>query len=180
MPSTLRAWTLSALLAAAPVALAPVAAHAQLHYNIAAGLTEPTSNFGNFYNAGYNVIVGAGITPLASPLGFRAEGIYNEFDQKGGGDKAHAGGVTVNAVYDLLRPTAIQSNTLYVIGGIGYYSTKEPYRFVDVSSQSNVGYNIGAGFKFPLSGFSAYIEARYHSVSNTDVRFVPISFGLMF
>ncbi|MEO6878179.1 MAG: hypothetical protein ABI205_06825, partial [Gemmatimonadaceae bacterium] len=108
-------------LAAAPFALAPVTAQAQLHYNIAAGLTEPTSNFGNFYDAGYNLVVGAGITPPGAPLGFRAEGMYNEFGQKGGGDKAYAGGVNVNALYDLMRPTAIQSNTVYVIGGIGYY-----------------------------------------------------------
>jgi len=186
MPSKLRAWSLTAILAAAPFALAPTSALAQsssdLHFNLAAGLTEPVSNFGRFYNAGYNFIVGVGINPPASPLGFRAEGIYNEFDQKGGGggDKANAGGVTVNAVYDLLRPNAVQSNTLYLIGGIGYYSSKEPDQFFNVPSQSNVGYNIGGGFKFPLSGFSAYVEARYHSVSNTDVRFVPISFGLIF
>ncbi len=180
MPSTIRAWTLSVFLAAAPFALAPIAAQAQIHYNLAAGLSEPASNFGNFYDAGYNVIVGAGITPPGSSLGFRAEGIYNEFGQKGGGNKAYAGGVNVNGVYELMRPTAVQANTLYVIGGIGYYSTKEPDRFFDAQSQSNVGYNIGAGFKFPLSGFSAYIEARYHTVQNTDVRFVPIAFGLMF
>jgi hypothetical protein len=181
MHSKLRAWSLSALLTVAPFALAPVVLPAQssseVHYNLAAGLTEPVSDFGDFYNAGYNLIVGVGINPPASPLGFRAEGIYNEFDQKGRGSKADAGGVTINAVYDVLRPSALQSNTLYLIGGIGYYSTKEPD--IEFDSQSNVGYNIGAGFKFPLSGFSAYVEARYHSVSNTVVSFVPISFGLV-
>lgn len=182
MTSMLRAWSLSALFAVAPFALTPIAAEAQsaygFHFNIAAGLTEPTSTFGDFYDAGYNAIVGIGTTPAGSPLGLRVEGIYNEFGQKNGTGKAHAGGVTGNAVYDILRPSASQNNTLYLIGGVGYYSTREPDLFLD--SQTNVGYNIGAGFKFPLSGFSAYIEARYHSVSNTDVKFVPISFGLMF
>lgn len=184
MPSKLRAWSLSALLVVAPFALAPAGLLAQsssdIHFNIAAGLTEPTSTFGDFYNAGYNLIVGIGINPPASPLGFRAEGIYNEFDQKGGGDKANAGGVTVNAIYNIISPSALQPNSLYLIGGVGYYSTKEPDGFLDFPSQSNVGYNIGAGYKFQLSGFGAYVEARYHTVSNTDVRFVPISFGVVF
>lgn len=177
-------WRSLAVLAAAVSVVLARPAQAQvtagLHYNIAAGLTEPTSTFGDFYKSGYNVLVGVGMLPPASPLGFRIEGLYNEFDQKGGGDKAHAGGVTASAVYNILQPRALQSNTLYAIGGIGYYSTKEPDRSFDVPSESNVGYNIGAGFKFPLSGFAAYVEARYYSVSDTDVTFVPISFGLVF
>ena len=36
------------------------------------------------------------------------------------------------------------------------------------------------GFRWPLSGFAAYGEARYHFVTNSDARFVPISFGLQF
>jgi hypothetical protein len=179
MSSLLRAWSLSAVLALAPFAVQAQSGNG-IHFNLAAGLTEPTSDFGNFYNAGYNLIVGIGLNPPASPLGFRVEGIYNEFDQQGGGDKASVGGVTLNATYDLLHPTATQHNTLYAIGGIGYYGTKEPIQFFDQDTQSNIGYNIGAGFKFPLTGFSAYVEARYHYVSNTDVRFVPISFGLIF
>ncbi|HEY4217796.1 MAG TPA: outer membrane beta-barrel protein [Gemmatimonadaceae bacterium] len=183
MTSKLRVWSLTALLATVSSALAPAALLAQsspVHFNLAAGLTEPTSTFGDFYDAGYNLIVGIGMNPPLSPLGFRAEGIYNEFDQKGGGDKANAGGVTINATYDLIHPTPLNTTTLYAIGGIGYFSTKEPEQFFDVESQSNIGYNIGAGFKFGLSGFAAYVEARYYSVSNTDVRFVPISFGLVF
>ena len=39
---------------------------------------------------------------------------------------------------------------------------------------------IGGGFRFPLTGFSAYVEARYHSINNTSIRFVPVSFGLVF
>ena len=183
MTSKLRVWSLTALLAVASSALVPAALLAQnpaFHFNLAAGLTEPTSTFGDVYDAGYNLIVGVGMQPPLSPIGFRAEGIYNEFDQKGGGDKANAGGATINATYDLILPTPLHTTTLYAIGGIGYFSTKEPFGFGNVSSQSNIGYNIGGGFKFGLSGFAAYVEARYYSISNTDVHFVPISFGLVF
>jgi hypothetical protein len=177
MSRLLRSSALIALFLCAP-ALVSAQLGTSVHYNLAAGASIATSSFGDNNNTGYNLMVGIGMTPPASPLGFRVEGIYNEFGDKFSSDKAHAGGITGNAIYNLLQPSRTQNNTLYVIGGVGYYSTREP--FIDVESQSNIGYNIGAGFKFPLSGFSAYIEARYHTVSNTNVTFVPISFGLMF
>jgi Outer membrane protein beta-barrel domain len=174
---------LSSVTLAFAIGLAPLVAAAQsgdLHYNIAAGLTLPTGSYADRNDAGYNVIVGVGMTPRTSQLGFRAEGIYNEFNQKfGGGGKTHAGGVTGNLTYSLMMPSATQSNTLYLIGGVGYYSTREPA--FEFTSESNIGWNVGGGFRFPLSGFSAYLEARFHAVSSDlETRFVPISFGLVF
>lgn len=161
--------------------LAPTIAHTQsntTHFNVAAGLTLPTGAFGDRNDAGYNVIVGLGMKQHGSSLGFRAEGIYNEFNEHGTNDKSHAGGITANALYDLATNSRTNTSSLYLIGGIGYYSTREP--FFTTESQTNIGWNVGGGFEFPLSGFAAYIEARYHTVSNTVVRFVPISFGLVF
>ncbi|HEX8942271.1 MAG TPA: outer membrane beta-barrel protein [Gemmatimonadaceae bacterium] len=166
---------------AAAVAFVPAAARAQsntTHFNLAAGVTLPTGTFGDRNDAGYNLIVGLGMKQQGSPLGFRAEGIYNEFNEHNTNDKSHAGGVTANATYDLTTQNRSSASSLYVIGGIGYYSTREP--FFSNDSQTNIGWNVGGGFHFPLTGFSAYVEARYHTVSNTVVRFVPISFGLVF
>lgn len=159
----------------------PVIAGAQssTNFNIAAGLSLATSDFGNRNDAGYNLTAGIGMRQRGSPLGFRAEGTYNEFNQTGIGGSSHAGGVTINATYDLMPATAQRSASLYGIGGIGYYSTLEPY-FDGDQAQSNIGWNIGAGFRFPLSGFSVYVEARYHSVNQVDMTFVPITFGLVF
>lgn len=171
-----------ALALALALGLAPNAARAQsndFHYNIAAGLSLATGDYADRNDAGYNVIIGVGMTPRTSQLGFRAEGIYNEFNQKSGNGKAHAGGVTGNITYDLMAPSAKQSNTLYLIGGVGYYSTREPE--FEFTSESSIGWNVGGGFRFPLSGFSAYLEARFHAVSSDlQTRFIPISFGLVF
>jgi len=172
----------SAALAIA-VGLAPSVTSAQsgdVHFNIAAGLTLPTGTFADRNDAGYHAIVGVGMTQRTSQLGFRIEGIYNEFNAKFGDGKTHAGGVTGNVTYDLMAHTATPSNTLYLIGGAGYYSTKQPFAGLNVPSETNFGWNVGGGFRFPLSGFSAYLEARYHGVSNVDFRFLPISFGLVF
>jgi hypothetical protein len=109
--------------------------------------------------------------------------LYNAFNQKGlsGDDNTtHAAGITLNAVYNLIPSTPRQPGSLYGIGGIGYYNTREPFYDFD-QSQSNFGWNIGGGFRFPLSGFSAYVEARFHSVSsNPSMTFIPITFGLVF
>jgi opacity protein-like surface antigen len=168
--------------AAAILAFVPQTMHAQsnaLHVNLAAGATIPTGQFSDRNDVGYHLTGGVIVKQPGMALGFRAEGMYNGFNEKITNDNSHAGVITVNATYDLL--TNSRSNTsgsLYLIGGVGYYSTSEPS--FESESRTNVGWNIGGGFQFPLTGFSAYIETRYHYVSNTDVRFVPITFGVVF
>ena len=181
--------TLGAATLALVISVLPAASRGQvpgMKLNIAAGAAFATGNFGSRNNTGYNVAAGLNLTPPLSPLGFRVEGLYNEFDQNftnpgfgSSGGKTRVGGVTANAMYDL--PIGIPTGglvALYAIGGAGYYISKEPA--LDVNSQNNFGWNIGAGFRFPLTGFSAYVEARYHSVSNVDISMIPLSFGLIF
>lgn len=168
--------------------LAPGVARGQLlpgaKINIAAGATFATGNFGSRNNSGYNVALGIDLTPPLSPLGFRAEGIFNEFDQNFtnpftgvSGGKTRVAGITGNATFDLSLGL-IPVGSLYAIGGIGYYSSREPA--FQGSSVTNFGWNVGGGYRFPLTGFSAYVEARYHRISNADVSMVPLSFGLVF
>ncbi|MEO7082711.1 MAG: outer membrane beta-barrel protein [Gemmatimonadaceae bacterium] len=171
-----------AAIAALVVSLAvPLVARAQsnnMSFNVAAGLSLASGTFGDRNDAGYNIAAGLGIKQPGSRLGFRAEGTYNQFNEKGTDGTSHAAGVTLNALYDLIPASSKQSNSVYAIGGIGYYNTREP--FLDFDNQTNFGWNVGGGFRFPLSGFSAYVEVRYHSVSNIDATFIPITFGLVF
>lgn len=162
----------------------PVALHAQaspnIHFNIAAGLSFPTGDLGDATDAGYNLTVGLGMRPPLSPLGFRVEGMYNEWNKSsnvvGAGihDKAHTGGVAASATYDL--STGLATGSLYGIGGLGFFSTQNLFG----GSSTNLGWNIGGGFRFPLTGFSAYVEARYHNISDQHVSYVPVVFGLVF
>ena len=150
--------------------------HAQapgpLHFNSAAGAALPTGRLGDVADIGYNLTVGIGVRQPTSQVGFRVEGMYNEWSLNRTDFKTHAGGVTANLTYDFaLAPMRGPGNSLYAIGGIGYLGT---------GGSSDIAYNIGGGFRFPLSGFSAYLEARYHSISNADMTFVPIVFGLLF
>ena len=176
MSRSLRYGALLALFAAIPTAARGQSSDGP-NFNIAAGLALPTGTFSDRNDAGYNITVGIGAKQRGSPFELRAEGIYTEFNQKLASGKSHAGGVTGNAIFELIAPNSAQNNTLYLTGGGGYYSTRDRFQ---LQSQSNFGFNLGGGFRFPLSGFSAYFEARYHNVSNTDVKFLPISFGLIF
>ena len=159
--------------------LLPALGHAQAtrsstHFNIAAGATLPTGTFSDVVDVGYHFTLGVGVQDRSSALGFRAEGTYNAFSAKGGGSDVHVAGLTANASYDLAN-VGTTGSKLYAIGGIGFYDTKVPG-----VSETDFGWNFGGGFRFPLSGFSAYLEARYHQVSNADAHFLPISFGLLF
>jgi hypothetical protein len=178
--------SISPLLATCAIALAtlPAVSYAQsnIHVNVAAGATIPTGDLSNFTDVGYNLTAGIGAKPRASQLGFRVEGMFNELGISETSDKIRVAGLTANATYDLPLSSMGTGNAFYVIGGIGYYNTKDTGFDVD---ESNVGFNVGAGFRFPLTSFSAYVEARYHSVSNSDilipnVHMIPIVFGLSF
>jgi opacity protein-like surface antigen len=176
MHLTTRSVALAGMVAA--LAAVPQADAQTTNFNLAAGLSLANSNFGDRNDAGYALIAGIGFTQRASPISLRLEGIYTEYDSKLGRDKSHAGGITGNAIYDF-KASPSSPVTLYAIGGIGLYSVKEESLFDN--SDTGVGWNLGGGLRFPLTGFSAYVEARYHSVSSTpNATFTPIVFGLRF
>jgi hypothetical protein len=84
--------------------------------------------------------------------------------------------ITANAV---VSPTL---SPLYFIGGIGFYSSKVSVDGADSDSETDFGFNLGAGLSLPLTGFSTFIEGRWHSVSTEggNTQYVPIVFGIRF
>jgi opacity protein-like surface antigen len=169
-----------AAFALAAALLSPTVAHAQGNantFNLAGGWSVPTGSFGDFNSAGFALIGGLGFGATGSPIRIRAEAAYNQFNHPSPSNQSsRAGGFTGNAVYDFPMGPGAQF-TPYGIGGIGFYGA----RFSDNGdTQWNVGWNLGGGVRFPLTGFSVYVEARYHSVSSVDVSFAPIVFGVVF
>lgn len=172
------------LAAAAAVMLTGVELSAQsskpVSLGIAAGAAIPIGDFANAYNTGYNGTVSLGLSSVGSPLGLRFEGAYNKFLGRNDvgvnqpDSRIIAG--TANLVYSLpgvgIRP--------YLIGGGGYYGLK--LDTPNAQSVNKFGINGGVGALFPLSGFNAYVEARFHNVF-TDVsstQFIPVTFGILF
>lgn len=159
---------------------------------ISGGASIPTGDFGgnNGVNTGYNVAGHVGLGVPALPVTFRGDVGYNSFGVKGvGGTNATIWEFTANAVYSFPTVSPIRP---YIIGGIGAYrpgvSTSSSGSSYSASDGSKFGFNAGAGLTIPLTGFNAFVEARYHRFNNGDsngisggsTSFVPITFGVMF
>ena len=175
MPFAIRTAAFVALLGSFSTAASAQSSTRAMHLNVAAGATLPTGTLSDAVDVGYHLAGGVGIQDRTLPLGFRAEVSYDSFNGKSGLDNLHILGFTGNASYDFTNG-GVNGTTLYLIGGLGFYNRSGD----NGGSDTNFGWNAGGGFRWPLSGFSAYIEARFHSVTNTSVHFVPITFGLRF
>jgi len=168
------ALTFAAILFAAPVL------HAQTSFSIAAGAAIPVGNTSNGLNTGYNVTAGIGIKPPLAPIGLRIEGAWNQMDGKAaaaGSSRILAGIANVT-----LSGAGMPIPMGYLIGGVGMYNFSVSDAAIKPPSETKVGFNVGAGLNFPLTGFSTFLEARFHyiSASGTSFKFVPITFGLKF
>ena len=174
-----------AAVAGAVLLAMPFAAHAQstvtkpVQFGISGGAALPTSDLSDIANTGFNVGGHLGFNPAMIPLGIRVDGAYNRwaFKQGVGGD-VHTWSVTGNALYKI--PSA--SVSPYLIGGAGWYQFAGAVTGVGSGSENDFGWNVGGGISMPLSGFDTFIEAKYTQIQTdgSSVKFVPITFGIMF
>lgn len=171
-----------ASLAAALTALAfpPRTAAAQFSIGANAGAVIPTGKLGNGLNTGYTVAITLGVQPVLAPVGFRLEGMFNEFGVNGAQlfyNKQRIWGGTGNVIFSFSPVTG----GLYAIGGAGYYGDYVVGGGTSSSTNTNFGLNGGLGYRLPLTGFNTYIEARYHTIfSSPNATMVPITFGISF
>jgi hypothetical protein len=183
-----RALFVFALAGAALVSL-PFTASAQVstvkpfQLGIAAGAALPVSDLKDVTDMGFNVTGTIGFRPQMIPLGIRVDVAYNSFGIK---DEFNVDGnvnftsVTGNLVWSI--PSEAVSP--YFIGGAGWYHAVIDIPNVFGDNANRFGFNIGGGIKMPLSGFDTFLEARYNQVSGSNgdpsLKFIPITFGLMF
>lgn len=163
------------------VSAAPLAAQmaSPIGFNVRAGAALPTGDFGDVAETGFTIGAGLSFQPALLPIGLRFDGDYNRFsgDNLGGGDfNINIWALTANAV---LAPPL---SPIYGIGGLGFYSLGVSAEGINSESETELGFNVGAGFRLPLTGFNTFVEARYHSVGGDGGRtnYVPIVFGLSF
>jgi hypothetical protein len=164
-----------------------------IRFNVHAGAALPMGDFGDTdvggADLGFRVGAGLEFRPALMPIGLRVDGAYDRMAIEDFEAAYSIWSVNANAV---LSPMA---SPLYFIGGIGFYSTDLSgddidLLFGDLDSETGFGFNIGAGFALPLTGFSTFIEARWHRVSVggdieaatglENIDYIPIVFGIRF
>jgi opacity protein-like surface antigen len=174
--------SLTPLLFAAPVRSAN--AQSLTSVGIAAGASVPVSAYRDAVKTGYNAYLTLDVHAPLSPVSLRIDGMFNELDVKDNlinAQKSHVWAATANVV---LGAADLIVAHPYIIGGVGYYRhslTGQPVGF-NIPAENKFGVNAGVGVSIPLTGFRAFAEARYHAMldSDTKVRLIPISFGVVF
>lgn len=143
---------------------------------LAGGVSMPTGELGDAFKMGYNVAGSIGFSPAAVPFGVRAEVAYQSFDADANVD------FTLSTLYGTLNGvfnigSGATGMAPYLIAGAGVYNFGG-----DVDSETDFGINGGGGIRFALSGFTTFLEARYHHVFSEDeaTNFIPITFGVQF
>ncbi|MBA2684571.1 MAG: outer membrane beta-barrel protein [Gemmatimonadaceae bacterium] len=185
------------LFATAPSVSAQAVVSSPVRFGIMGGATVPLSDFSDAAKTGWNagILMNIGV-PLV-PVSFRIDGQWQQLKGKnfdyGKGAVTHDDfriiDGTANVVYTF---GAALPTKFYLIGGAGVYNVRVKNNDFDLNaSGTKFGLNGGVGFKFQLTGFSTFIEARYHNVIHgTDIgdvsgnakslQFVPISVGITF
>jgi hypothetical protein len=162
-----------------------------VRFGIMGGATLPLSDFKKEQKTGWNA--GALLTigvPLV-PVSFRVDGQWQQLDHKSGLTQAANFRIidgTANVVYTF---GAALPTKFYLIGGVGIYNEHVKFGDTDITqSATKFGLNGGVGFKFQLTGFATFIEARYHNVIHGEdinglgvtnsLQFIPITVGITF
>jgi hypothetical protein len=155
-----------------------------IRFNVNAGASLPVGTLsddivdgGGGAELGFHVGAGLELRPPLMPVGLRFDGAYDRLGIQDFDAAWSIWSLTANAV---VSPMA---SPLYFIGGIGFYGSDITGDDAgDVDSETDFGFNLGAGLSLPLTGFSAFIEGRWHNVNTEgdNLQFIPITFGIRF
>jgi Outer membrane protein beta-barrel domain len=155
-------------------------------FGLSGGASFPTSDWSDAYGTGYNGGIVLNYELPALPLGIRVDGDYRNFSaQTSGGFSRSAEIFDGNA--NLVVGIRIVLVKVYALGGGGLYNMKFTAESAGVSSsisQTDFGWNAGAGVAFVVGKLSIFGEGRYHEVtldnSAGKFKFVAATAGILF
>jgi hypothetical protein len=154
-----------------------------IRFNVNAGAALPVGTLGDALidggggaELGFHLGAGLELRPPLMPIGLRFDGAFDRMGIEDFDTNWSIWSLTANAV------VAPMASPLYFIGGVGFYSTDLTGEGIDEPSESDFGFNLGAGLSLPLTGFSTFIEARWHNINveGDNIQFIPIVFGIRF
>ena len=140
-------------------------------FGIAAGPTFST----DAEDVGYHVGGLIQLDPILLPIGFRVDGVMNQFNFPGG--KKRIFDVSANLLYAMIPTPRVKP---YVIAGLGFYGSRVVGS--DELGQNDIGINAGAGVKFNLIVVNGFVDARFHHIFSEGggTGFIPVSIGITF
>jgi hypothetical protein len=157
----------------------PIEVQAQPRLLVGGGVTAPNGDLSQSAEAGYHWKAGLWVAIPRLPVGFRADGALHRLSSADDGvlERTEVLAGSLSGVFMLpgvgLAP--------YLFGGFGRYRIESgpidaTTTVTDPGFHGGFGVNIGAG------GLGAFAEIRYVQVNGTDTesRFIPLTFGLRF
>jgi opacity protein-like surface antigen len=201
MKRTRLRWTrlpvLAAVAAAVPGILGAQAAVRPMSFGVQGGITLPMGEYGDVAETGFNVGGYLQWRPANQVFGVRGELQYHRTDIKDEVLDDFSPDATGNfsllyfGVAPVLEVAPPESGIgWYILAGVGMYQVKTSVTEtgIDVStSESEIGFNAGAGLRFRFGSATLYVETRYHGVrvddddattSASDFNFMPFSIGI--
>ena len=157
----------------------PAAAQRLVAPYIAGGASLPTGAFGDATSGGWHALAGVAVSSLMQPLGLRIEVAHNRFGLETASGDRGVTSYTANVTYRL--PMTNSPISPYVVTGAGAY-TLGCFGVVACGSNTEFGWNAGAGMRFVGFGVRSFVESRFHAMNDDtgNVRFVPLTVGLSF
>lgn len=148
-----------------------------LRFGLTAGATVPVSDYSSDKHIGYNLAFVVDVRTPTPLLGFRIDGAYNELGYNGNTTREQIWTANANLLVKVPTGTMV---TPYLIGGTGIYNSHRNV-FLKTGQSTDLGVNAGGGVRLALTDVTAFVEARYHKVSDPNqIRIVPINFGFVF
>lgn len=177
----------------AMLAVASLTASAQvaspIKFTVFAGAAIPTGDGSDEVKTGYTAGVALDYRLPATPLGFRAEGLYASFDanQSVAGFEGSFSDLGVNANAVAWFPMGPMSTVSpYITGGPSFSRVKAEAKSGSQSfstTENKWGFNVGGGIEFGLGSLGARADVRYKRISleaGDSYASIPITFGLRF
>lgn len=176
-----------ALLAAGALAILPATATAQLRtsLSVAGGVTAPVNTLADRADAGYNLAGAVSFGSPLTPVGIRLEAGFNSLNGRTTSLLRYTDTQVITGTVNATLAMGRTFSSPYLIGGVGMYDRRYSADAGTSSHLTTGGFNVGAGFRFPLGTVNTFVEARYHQMlgnaaDGTDYRFVPVTFGIAF
>jgi opacity protein-like surface antigen len=179
----------AALSAAVCLVAAPAAAQGTggFQFGLTGGVTVPTGDTSNAFDNGYHGGLVLNYELPALPLGLRVDGDYRHLSSTSSSVPVSGSAEIIDGTANLVVGIRVVVVKLYALGGGGLYSVKIKADTAGGSTSTTdtqFGWNAGAGAAFVVGKVSIFAEGRYHEISldntSTKFKFVAATAGVLF